>query len=108
MMKPSHAAVLTLVGWALIFPPMIGDQVDIGAPVKEWTVGARGFATVAECEKYRAHAHYQCVGYVNLTQPYILDMRTKKEAQAEMNACAERRSAASRCTPDDDSRLKGK
>lgn len=26
------------VGWALIFPPLVGSQVDIGAPVQEWQV----------------------------------------------------------------------
>ena len=106
IVKHHHAAALALVGWALIFPPMLADQVDIGAPVNEWTVGARGFATVAECEKYRAHAHYECVGYVNLTAPSPTE-QAKMKAQAEMKDCAQRRSEASRCTPDDDPRLKG-
>jgi len=47
-----HAGALALLGWALIFPPMVRDRVDIGAPVNEWDVVREGFATIRDCEQF--------------------------------------------------------
>jgi hypothetical protein len=93
-MKPRHAAALALVGWALIFLPMLGDRVDIGAPVNEWDVMGKGFASVHACEQFRTHG--RIMQYGNLTDP---------RSVALVKAFPQRR-AASRCTPDDDPRLK--
>lgn len=93
-MKLRHAVALALVGWALIFPPMLGDQVDIGAPVNEWDVMNKGFATVRACEQFRTHMVFW--GVVN-------DPRSV----ARWKVFPQRR-AASRCIPDDDPRLKTK
>jgi hypothetical protein len=93
-MKLHHTAALALVGWALFFPPIIGDRVDIGAPVNEWDVMNKGFATVHDCEQFRAHMAFW--GVVN-------DPRSVALGQV----FPERR-AASRCIPDDDPRLKTK
>jgi hypothetical protein len=97
-----HATALALVGWALIFPPMAaemgaGSQVDIGAPLNEWEVLRKGFATAHECEQFRAHG--QIDQYVNLTE-------RNPKVEALVKAFPQRR-AAGRCTPDDDPRLKG-
>ncbi len=67
-MKRRHATALALIGWALIFPPMAADigagsQVDIGAPLNEWEVVRKGFATAHECEQFRAHG--RIMGYAN-------------------------------------------
>jgi len=100
-MKPLlHAAALALVGWALIFPPMAADlgsgtKVDIGAPINEWEIVRKGFATVRVCEQFRAHGKM-----INFYQ--VGDPRTTALVQA-----APQRSAAGRCVPDDDPRLKG-
>jgi hypothetical protein len=77
---------------------MVGDQVDIGAPVNEWDVIAKGFATVHDCEQYQANAR----AYGNLTEV----LGNPKEL-ALMKAFPQRR-AGGRCTPDDDQRLKSK
>jgi hypothetical protein len=67
-MKLRHAVALALVGWALIFPPMAaemgtGTQVDIGAPLNEWEVVRKGFATVHDCEQFRAHGQIMDMRY---------------------------------------------
>jgi hypothetical protein len=93
-----HSMAAALVGWVLIFPPLVGDRVDIGAPVNEWEVMGKGFATVRECEEFRAHVQ----GYANLTEV----LNDPKKA-AQVKAFPERR-ANSRCTPDDDPRLNSK
>jgi hypothetical protein len=87
-----------LVGWVLIFPPLVGDRVDIGAPINEWQVMGRGFASARECEQFRAHINE----YVNLTE-----VLNDPEKAARVKTFPERR-ANSRCTPDDDPRLKSK
>lgn len=99
-MNPRHTAALALLGWALILPPMVGDQVDLGAPVNDWTVGARGFATEHECEQYRPQCTF--FGYVNLSDD---SAKSQLRIQAEMSDFAQRRDA-SRCTPDDDPRIR--
>jgi hypothetical protein len=95
-MKPRHVAALALVGWALIFPPMAADigagtKVDIGAPVNEWEVVRKGFATAHDCEEFLAHG--KIIAMANLTSRV-------------MSPTPEQR-AAGRCMPDDDPRLKG-
>jgi hypothetical protein len=102
-MKLHHAAVLALVSWALIFPPMAaemgaGTQVDIVAPLNEWEVVRKGFATAQACEEFRAHG--QIMGYANLTE-------RNPNVEAPVKAFPQRR-AAGRCTPADDPRLKGR
>jgi hypothetical protein len=42
-MKTRHAAVLALVGWYLLTPPITGDAnghawIDFKVPVKQWTI----------------------------------------------------------------------
>jgi hypothetical protein len=73
---------------------MLGDQVDIGAPVNKWEVMGKGFATVHTCEQFRAHG--RIIQYGNLADPGSV---------ALLNASPQR-SGASRCVPDDDPRLK--
>ena len=46
---------LVLFGWALILPPMLGDRADIGAPVNEWDVLRKGFATAHDRDEFRAN-----------------------------------------------------
>jgi hypothetical protein len=95
-----HAAAVALVGWALIFPPMAADigagtKVDIGAPVNEWEVVRKGFATARDCEQFRAHG--QITNFYQVGDP---------RTTALVLAAPERR-AEGRCMPDDDPRLKG-
>jgi len=102
-MKLHHAAALALVGWALIFPPLVGDRVDIGAPVNEWEIMGKGFATVRDCEQSRTRVGWY--GYANLTD--MSDPKTRAKEEADAKAFFQRRTA-SRCVPDDDLRLKTK
>ncbi len=101
-MKLSHITALVLVGWALISPPMVdtgvGVQVDIGAPVSEWNIVGKGFATVRNCEQFRAQESRDRVRVcLNTTCTIMRDVPIP-------SPIAERR-AVSRCTPDDDPRL---
>ena len=57
MKKHHHTVVTVLLGWTLILPPLVRNQVDAGAPTSEWKVQRRGFATVHDCEEFRAHGH---------------------------------------------------
>src|SRR5260370_40802216 len=101
-MKPHHIAALALIGWALICPPPATEatgrawEFDIGAPITEWAVMRRGFATVRECEEYRYHGTIS-LGIANLTARRLVTQNAPREFR---NQC--------RCTPDDDPRLKRK
>jgi hypothetical protein len=93
-MKPHHAAVLALVGWALICPPSVENGPDIGAPITEWAVMRRGLAAVRECEQYRDHGKIS-IGIA--TEDRLVIQNAPLEFRGQC-----------RCTPDDDPRLKGK
>jgi hypothetical protein len=99
-----HAAALALVGWALISPPPTGDGPDLGAPVNEWLVIHRGFATVRQCEDYRDHVQIW-FGYANLTERTYSP--PKREVEKGSNSPPQFHEGW-RCTPDDDPRLKGR
>jgi hypothetical protein len=68
---------------------------DIGAPISEWLVMRRGFATVHKCEQYRDRAE-GWFGIANLSERRIVP----EDPRAFRNQW--------RCTPDDDPRLKSK
>ena len=54
-MKPCHAAMLALVGWYLMYPPLTPDnQVLTERPLAEWKSGA-SFDTAKDCEAARSH-----------------------------------------------------
>jgi hypothetical protein len=99
-MKLRHAAALPLMGWALIFPSMVGDRVDSGAPVREWEVMGKSYPTIKDCEKDRPNVGW--FGYANLSEA-----AGNSKEPGRMKAFPARR-AASRCLPDDDPRLKSK
>jgi hypothetical protein len=129
----AHATALALVGWALIFPPihlydcshgggpsgLFGCQVqmDIGAPVNEWRVAQRGFATHQACDEFRAQEEI-ILRYSNLTEAdrralerklklnRLMEAETDSGIPAEVSLAEQR--AAGRCMPDDDPRLKSK
>jgi len=69
-----------------------GTWVDSGAPVNEWDVMRKAFASAHDCEQFR-------------TQGKIIDNVNVPADMAPM-VFAQRR-AASRCVPDDDPRLRG-
>ena len=95
-MKFCHTAAFALVGWALIYPPMhvcdsprnatppsttshipievdlmrngvMCAEMDIAAPVTEWEVVKRGFATAHDCEEFRTQVEI-IMGYSNPTE----------------------------------------
>lgn len=52
-MSCRHAAVLALVGWYLIIPPVRGGaQPDTQAPISAWTV-FRKFDSAAACREWK-------------------------------------------------------
>jgi hypothetical protein len=63
-MKPRHAAVLTIVGWYLMLPPLRLEgpasdpntpvEVDTKAPLSKWKI-VLGFDTAKECYDYPDH-----------------------------------------------------
>ncbi len=62
-MKPRHAAALSLVGWYLLVPPVIGPRKsgshlltfsEAVVPLSQWTI-IKTFDSADECEKDKAH-----------------------------------------------------
>jgi hypothetical protein len=47
-MKPRHAAVLALVGWYLLVPPLRHSGFDDSAPLSKWWA-YKNFDTAADC-----------------------------------------------------------
>jgi hypothetical protein len=56
-MKPCHAALLAVVGWYLMVPPLAYDLPDLfskpAEPLAEWNQVA-GYDTAKECESAKA------------------------------------------------------
>ncbi len=48
-MKPRHSAAFALIGWYLLFPPIIHDRVVKDARLSTWENGG-AYDTAAECE----------------------------------------------------------
>ena len=86
---------LVLFGWALILPPMLGDRADIGAPVNEWDVLRKGFATAHDCDKFRAND--QVIWQGSGSKPGVVNVYVPPVPPQQR--------AAARCVPDDDPRL---
>jgi hypothetical protein len=52
-MKLPHPAVLALVGWYLMVPPIVDGRAVIDAPVSRWIVNTP-FDSASECDKAQA------------------------------------------------------
>lgn len=57
-MNRRHAAVLALVGWYLMVPPIVMEgekaKVDGRVPLSQWGRGDRVYGTESACEEMRA------------------------------------------------------
>jgi hypothetical protein len=57
-MNLRHAAALALVGWYLLVPPILTDQllVNIDAPISKWE-HYQSFDSAQECESTNLYIH---------------------------------------------------
>jgi hypothetical protein len=105
-MKYRHSAVLALVGWYLMLPPVNDDnKVIVDAPLWKWNQSA-GFDSASECERI-LHA---AVNTPMTPAEYQRVLTATRKAhriplsRSEMDI----RAAAARCVSTDDPRLKEK
>lgn len=95
-MKPSHAAVLAVVGWYLMIPPALEEHSNHriytkAAPLSEWETAA-SFDTAKECKEALQELVKPLWSAINKKQHLSLD---------------DMRPLYAKCFASDDPRLKG-
>jgi hypothetical protein len=92
-MKFRHTAVLALVGWYLMLPPMDGNIPNVKAAFSQWDI-LLSFDIAETCESKRADLRSKILGRV-------------KNDEAANRLDTDRRLIDARCIATDDPRLKG-
>jgi hypothetical protein len=119
-MKLLDAAVLTVVGWILILPPLVKEagqfSLQANATVADWQQ-METFDTSAACEQKR-QSTIDCGKVLNGDKPGTTNEAcghsttkrtdTKDKAQADLIAGIAKRKMAARCVSDTDPYLKSK
>jgi len=105
-MKLCRGAVLAIVGWYLMIPPIGADnKIDAHAPLAAWRRGV-SFDSQKACEESLKDA------IENPMTPAEYEAAAKATRKARMHPLSKsemtRRTAESRCVAGDDPRLKGK
>ena len=118
-MKPRHAAALALVGWHLMWPPVVvikGPGVhrpptydDVEAPLNQWTAVGPILKSEAECQQYRTSLDYWIVRYLPSQRKEALSAsNVSPEERAKLEAFMVENADASKCVELNDPRLKPK
>jgi hypothetical protein len=89
-MKLRHAAALALVGWWVMFPPLVGGRCQVNAPLSQWDKSGP-FDTADQCKSAMAIDQL----------PSAIAKTTNGDAESI------KRIKAEQCVSTDDPRLKG-
>ena len=105
-MKLCRGAVLAIVGWYLMIPPIGADnRVDAHAPLSKWRVGV-GFESQKDCDDSLKDAIQSPM------TPAEYQAAAKQTQKAKMKPLSmsemTKRTAESQCVAGDDPRLKAK
>ena len=107
-MKPRHAAVLAIVGWYLMVPPMNEITLNALAPLSRWAI-ADSFDSASECRQ--ALKQKKVIADDEKKQRVAEDERRLQHSEppsANIEQIAiEEQSRRSVCVATDDPRLRG-
>jgi hypothetical protein len=100
-MKLRHAAVLALVGWYLMVPPLRFGPVQYKAPLATWSV-VLVFDSAIQCDHARTHA-------LEEIRPALVDAdRAVQIPEGSIQLQSAKLIAYAQCIATDDPRLKEK
>jgi uncharacterized protein YfaP (DUF2135 family) len=104
-MKSNHTAVVAIVVWYLMIPPIADNKIDAHAPLSTWRKGV-SFNSQNECDESLKDA------IENPMTPAEYEAAAKATIKARMHPLSKvemtKRTAESVCVAGDDPRLKGK